>query len=620
MAATTNLAPGLSPEELALRRKLALSLYQQGGDTSPVAHPMQAIARAFQGGMAGWELGQLREDEEKERTAGRDAMIALLGGGPPSPPAAGGSTPRPAQTTTPAPDVPATFADRFDASFPRPPANIRPVTRVSGPRTASGERIYSNDEPSPLDPPSGNDRDLMIRTIYGEAAGEPPAGQLAVANVIRNRAVAGNYGGDTVPGVVLAKNQFEPWNRADARARMQALSPSDPRYQQIGSLVDQTYTGASDPTNGATHFFSPRVQAALGRPVPSWGAGQGQDIGTHRFFRHGVTPPPGGGPSPAALDGTAQAYAPPQAEPARAPMVAALQQQSDAAPPPAGIAGGISQQQRAQLASMLNNRATSPMAQQIIGNIIQQQLSPTDPKWEKIGKDEYGNEVYGWVNPRGRQVTPVPLSQPEQTGQSKIPPVPAGVDPREWRKQFSTRLTEEAMPAKPEDVQRLRKEVQDIPSYKNLAQSAPVYRSMVEAAGRDNRAADVNLIYGMAKLMDPGSVVRESEMTVAQAIATLPQNLQAQIKSQIQATGRLSAEVRAELMQEAHSRVRAYADMFNRDATQFRGIAERNRMNVDDVLPDFGTFEPFKPPQRADDGGADLQKALEEARRRGLIK
>jgi hypothetical protein len=72
------------------------------------------------------------------------------------------------------------------------------------------------------------------------------------------------------------------------------------------------------------------------------------------------------------------------------------------------------------------------------------------------------------------------------------------VDPKVWREEQSKRATSDAMPADTKTVAALRNEVQGLPSYKNLAQAAPVYRSMADAAGRDNRAADVNLIYGLA--------------------------------------------------------------------------------------------------------------------------
>lgn len=133
-----------------------------------------------------------------------------------------------------------------------------------------------------LDPTS---RDLAIRTIYGEAAREPDEGKAAVAAVIRNRVAAGRFGGDDVRGVVLAKNQFEPWNRADARSRMMSLKPGMPDYDRIGQIVDGVWSGqVADPTKGATHFFAPQAQAALGRSVPAWAQGEGQVIGRHTFF------------------------------------------------------------------------------------------------------------------------------------------------------------------------------------------------------------------------------------------------------------------------------------------------------------------------------------------------
>jgi hypothetical protein len=131
-----------------------------------------------------------------------------------------------------------------------------------------------------LDPRS---RDYAIRTIFGEAFNDPS--EEAVAHVIRNRTIAGRYGGKDVPSVVLARNQFEPWNDPKARARMQGLSPDSPEYQRLGAMADRVWSGeVPDPTNGATHFFAPKAQAALGRDAPKWGRDGGQQIGAHTFF------------------------------------------------------------------------------------------------------------------------------------------------------------------------------------------------------------------------------------------------------------------------------------------------------------------------------------------------
>lgn len=226
------------------------------------------------------------------------------------------------------------------------------------------------------------------------------------------------------------------------------------------------------------------------------------------------------------------------------------------------------------------------------------------PTYGVVGKDEYGNERYGWIDPRSQTVTPQPSAAPAQP--SSIPAAPPGVDPKVWRESHSKRATEEAMPASSDTTSKLRNEIQGLPSYKNIAQAAPVYKSMFEAAGRDTRAADVNMIYGMAKIMDPGSVVRESEMTVAQAISTLPQQLRATVQSQLTGDGRLTPDVRAAIMQEARSRMLAYQGMFDQDAGMYRGIATRGRMNTEDVIPSFGTFDEYKPAAPAAPAGQPI--------------
>ena len=187
------------------------------------------------------------------------------------------------------------------------------------------------------------------------------------------------------------------------------------------------------------------------------------------------------------------------------------------------------------------------------------------PTFGVVGTDEFGRDVRGWINPNNQTTI-------SQSGDRSKAPI--------------------------ELVTKLRTEVQALPSYKSLSQAAPVYKSMLDAAGRDTRGSDVNMIYGMAKIMDPTSVVRESEMTIAQAVATLPQHLQATVMSQLNSTGRLSPQVREQIMQEAYSRVTAYKQMFDQDAGQYRGLTERYRMNADDVLPQFGEFKAWEAPKR----------------------
>jgi len=129
-------------------------------------------------------------------------------------------------------------------------------------------------------------RDLVIRTIIGEAAGEGPEGWRAVAHVIRNRYEKGGYGNGLVQ--ILRPDQF------NANANPMKLDPSDPTYQRVGVLVDNVFDGDSvDPTGGATHYYNPATSN------PKWGPGMAdrKQIGNHTFGKadiklgeHGLDP------------------------------------------------------------------------------------------------------------------------------------------------------------------------------------------------------------------------------------------------------------------------------------------------------------------------------------------
>lgn len=126
------------------------------------------------------------------------------------------------------------------------------------------------------------DRDMMIRTVIGEAADQPVEGQAGVASVIFNRLNSGNYG-DSPTSVVLAPNQFKPWQ---TRAReLLSINPTSDQYNKVGAVVDAVASGKiPDPTNGADHFLQPEtVMSRYGR-LPGWARGPGQRIGAHVFY------------------------------------------------------------------------------------------------------------------------------------------------------------------------------------------------------------------------------------------------------------------------------------------------------------------------------------------------
>lgn len=380
----------LTPEQIAARRKAADALIATGTDATPIRSGWQGVARVAQA-LSGALDSRDADRAERANAEANKAMIASLitGGGSPA--------------------VSAT------------PAIVAPAATVPAAADTSG-KIYRNDEPSPLDPPSGADRDALIRTVYGEAANEPALGQQAVASVIRNRAVDGSYGGDTPLAVVKAPGQFEPWAGGPARDRMLALSPDDPKYAAIAKVVDAAYGSGGrapdDPTEGKTMFYSPSAQAALGRPAPSWAKGEGQVIGGHTFYDD--------------TDGAAAVAKPVQvasADPAAIPVNAQLTEgtlPSAPAAPVAKVAGALNGINPAVLAAMTSPYA-SDSTKKIAGLLLQAQLTqekPTPlsvgkdstvidpktgrviykatdneedkPKWGIVGKDQYGQPTYGY--------------------------------------------------------------------------------------------------------------------------------------------------------------------------------------------------------------------------------
>lgn len=130
---------------------------------------------------------------------------------------------------------------------------------------------------------SAIDRDMLIRTVIGEAAHEPLKGQAGVVSVILNRLASGKHGND-VQDVVFAKHQFEPWDTR--RSELLGYKPESETYQRAAGVVDAVLADQiKDPTDGATHFLNAAtVRARRGGSLPDWAQGDGQEIGRHTFY------------------------------------------------------------------------------------------------------------------------------------------------------------------------------------------------------------------------------------------------------------------------------------------------------------------------------------------------
>lgn len=146
-------------------------------------------------------------------------------------------------------------------------------------------------------------------------------------------------------------------------------------------------------------------------------------------------------------------------------------------------------------------------------------------------------------------------------------------------------------------TQKLRKEFTSIPQVKAFSEQAQAYGRIVASAKDPSPAGDLALIFNFMKVLDPGSVVRESEFeTAAQATAWLqrseemgisvPQPVASSIRKM--ASGqRLAPDQRIDFVNRAEALYDSADRGFKRLEDQYRALAERGNFNVEDVLIDF---------------------------------
>ena len=133
--------------------------------------------------------------------------------------------------------------------------------------------------------------EIAALTTFGEAAGEPVEGQIAILHVLRNRA---RYRAVPVSTIALEKFQFSCWWEGgpntmrvyDRANKLAAGKIDDVIYEQIAALSPLVLTGTVlDNTGNATFYLTKALYASN---PPSWTVGQSPHlvIGNHLFFRN----------------------------------------------------------------------------------------------------------------------------------------------------------------------------------------------------------------------------------------------------------------------------------------------------------------------------------------------
>jgi hypothetical protein len=123
------------------------------------------------------------------------------------------------------------------------------------------------------------------------------------------------------------------------------------------------------------------------------------------------------------------------------------------------------------------------------------------------------------------------------------------------------------------------------------------FRSVSDAYNKiqgtsDSAAGDMSLLYQYNKLLDPGSVVRESEFAAAARSGSLGERLQ-NVVSQLESGERLTPNQRRAFKSEADNIYQGQRVGYDKTVDNYKGISSRGGLNSQNVITDYIT--PVKP-------------------------
>ena len=127
-----------------------------------------------------------------------------------------------------------------------------------------------------------------------------------------------------------------------------------------------------------------------------------------------------------------------------------------------------------------------------------------------------------------------------------------------------------------------------------LAQTAP-FRTVQDAYTKikstsDNGPGDMSLLYAYVKLLDPGSVVRESEFATAAQSGSLGQRVQGAVE-QVLSGKRLSPELRKSFLQEAENIYKSQKESAKQIGGKYRDLAKNYGLDPSRVVVEYGPSE-----------------------------
>jgi len=151
----------------------------------------------------------------------------------------------------------------------------------------------------------------------------------------------------------------------------------------------------------------------------------------------------------------------------------------------------------------------------------------------------------------------------------KAPPGSEWVDPKDTSK--GQRFTSGSI-AQTEAAGKLSDDFRADETVKKYRAVLPIIQSVRDAQGREGGAADLNIIYAMAQIFDPGSVVREAEQILGRRSGGPAESAQALI-SWAESGQSLTPKTRQRILTELESRVSKMEQQHNSAMKHYEGRA-----------------------------------------------
>lgn len=155
--------------------------------------------------------------------------------------------------------------------------------------------------------------------------------------------------------------------------------------------------------------------------------------------------------------------------------------------------------------------------------------------------------------------------------------------------------TEGPDPATITNITTMRKEAESQPGTSRYRTSVPILSSMAGAINDQSAMSDLDFVYGMAKIFDPTSVVRESEMGLVIQGQSVPAGLIGMVQKMTAGGAAIGPQARKQLVDASMRRVNEYRVQAEGEQSAYGGIAKRHKIDTQDIIRPLEPLPPLPP-------------------------